>query len=206
VISSYTDRNELYIDALREIGNIGAGNAATSLGVLINENVRISVPEVGVEDFDDVIRALGGAEEICVAVLIDFSGDASGVVLFILSVDDAKKITDIISSGGGDGTDFLSEVNLSGIKEIGNILGAAYLGSIAALAGMTVNLSVPRAAVDMAGAILETMVAEYGAAEGKVMFIDESLSANEQRFRSRVIMFTDMTTISNIVRKLELLI
>jgi chemotaxis protein CheY-P-specific phosphatase CheC len=58
----------------------------------------------------------------------------------------------------------------------------------------------------MAGAILETPIVEYGASEGKVMFIDESLSSNEQEFRSRVIMFTDMETISSIVRKLELLV
>jgi chemotaxis protein CheC len=204
VITSYTELNDVYIDALKEIGNIGAGNAATSLGVLLDEDVWISTPSVRIEEFDDVVRSLGGSEEMCVAVLVNFSGEANGVVLFILSVEDAKDITSILSPGEAHDGDSLSELSLSAIKELGNILGSSYIGSIASLTGMSVDLSIPHVAVDMAGAILALPVAEYGAADSKVMFIEESLGAKERRFHSHVIMFTDIGTLSDILSRLEL--
>jgi chemotaxis protein CheC len=196
--------NEEYIDALKEIGNIGAGNAATSLGILLDEDVVISIPKVRVESFDDVVRSVGGTEEMCVAVLVNFSGDATGVVLFMLSMDDAKGITDILSAEEGDDTPGLSDLKLSGIKEFGNILGSSYLGSIASLMGMDVSLSVPHVAIDMAGAILSAPIAKYGASDSKVMFIEESFSTKKRQLQSRVIMFTDIETLSDIINRLGL--
>jgi chemotaxis protein CheC len=191
---------------LKEIGNIGAGNAATSLGVLLNEDVSISVPQVKVNEFDDVVKSIGGPEEMCVAVLVNFSGEANGVVLFLLSLGDAKDIMDILAFEENDDTPGLSELKLSGVKELGNILGSSYIGSIASLTGMRIDLSVPHIAIDMAGAILAVPVAEYGASDNKVMFIEESFSANtkERRLHSHVIMFTDVDTLRNMFGRLGL--
>jgi chemotaxis protein CheC len=202
VINSFTDLNDVYIDALKEIGNIGAGNAATSLGVLIDEDVIIGIPKVRIDEFNDVVKSIGGSEEMCVAVLVNFYGEANGVVLFILSIEDAKGITDILAAEEDDGTPGLSEMKLSGIKELGNILGSSYLGSIATLTGMEINLSIPHVAVDMVGAILAVPIIEYGAADSKVMFIEESFSTKEHRFHSHVIMFTDIETLSEIMTRL----
>jgi chemotaxis protein CheC len=196
--------NEVYIDALKEIGNIGAGNAATSLGVLLDEDVSISLPEVRIEEFNDVVGSVGGFEEMCVAVLVNFSGDAKGVVLFILSIEDAKGITDILAEEEDDGTPGLSEMKLSGVKELGNILGSSYLGSIATLTGMTVTLSIPHVAIDMVGAILAVPVAEYGAADSKVLFIEESFSTKKRQLHSHIILFTDIKTLEDIMRRLGL--
>jgi chemotaxis protein CheC len=196
--------NEACIDALKEVGNIGAGNAATSLGVLLDEDVSISLPMVRIEDFNDVVSSVGGFEEMCVAVLVKFSGDANGVVLFILTMEDAKGIMDILASEDDDDTPGLSDIKLSGVKELGNILASSYLGSVATLTGMTVNLSVPHVAIDMAGAILAVPVAEYGAADSKVLFIEESFSTKQRRLESRVILFTDIETLEDIIRRLGL--
>jgi chemotaxis protein CheC len=204
VIRSFADLNEIYVDAIQEIGNIGAGNAATSLGVMLNEDVAISVPQVRIEDFDDVVRSVGGFEEMCVAVLVNFSGEMSGVVLFILSIEDAKGITDVLAEEEDDGLPGLSEMKLSGIKELGNILGSSYMGSIATLTGMKINLSIPHVAIDMAGAILAVPIAEYGAADNRVMFIEERFSTKERRFHSHVIMFTDIETLGDIMTRLGL--
>jgi chemotaxis protein CheC len=206
VITSYTELNDVYIDALKEIGNIGAGNAATSLGVLLDEDVWISSPSVRIEEFDDVVRSIGGPMEMCVAVLVNFSGEANGVVLFILSVEDAKDITDALPLEKKREGDELSELDMSAIMELGNILSSSYIGSIASLTGMTIGLSVPHVAIDMAGAILELPVAEYGASGSKILFIEESLGTKERRFHSHVIMFTDVGTLSDILSRLELYI
>jgi chemotaxis protein CheC len=204
VITSYTELNDTHIDVLKEIGNIGAGNAATSLGVMLNEDVSINVPEVKIDAFDDVVASVGGPEEMCVAVLVNFFGEANGVVLFLLSIGDAKGIMEILSFEEDDDTPGLSEMKLSGIKELGNILGSSYIGSIASLTGMSIELSVPHIAIDMVGAILAVPVAEYGASDNQVMFIEESFSTNERRLHSHVILFTDIDTLRNIFGRLGL--
>jgi chemotaxis protein CheC len=204
LITSYTELNDTHIDVLREIGNIGAGNAATSLGVLLNEDVHISVPRVRIEDFGDVVTSLGGPEEMCVSVLVNFFGEASGVVLFLLSIEDAKGIMDILV--GEDESDLpgLSEMKMSVVKEIGNILGSAYVGSIATLTGLSISLSVPHLAIDMTGAILAAPIVEYGANDSKVMFIEESFSTDARNLSSHIIMFTDINTLHGIMGKLGL--
>lgn len=204
MIKSYTELNDQHIDVLKEIGNIGAGNAATSLGLMLNEDVTISVPELRIEDYNDVINTIGGPEEMIVAVMVNFSGEANGIVLFILSMKDAKSITDILVGEDPEDTPFLSEMKISAVKEIGNILGSAYLGSIAELTGMNIDMSVPYIAVDMTGAILAAPIIEYGAADSKVMFIEECFSSLASELVSHVIMFTEMDTLRGIMNRLGL--
>ena len=201
MINYYEELNESHIDVLKEIGNIGAGNAATSLGVLLDETVSISLPQVKIEDYDDVVNVLGGAEKMVVAVLINFSGDASGMIMFVLDIDDAERITDILVTED-DHSEGLSEMKISAIKEIGNILGSSYLGSIATLTNMRIEVSIPYVAVDMAGSVLSTPVIQFGAVDDKVMFIEESFNTEEKQLKSNVIMFAEIKTIKDILGRM----
>ena len=202
MITHYEDLNDSHIDVLKEIGNIGAGNAATSLGVLIDETVTIDVPRVKIEDYDAVINSIGGAEKMIVAVLIKFFGDANGMIMFILDMDDAKSITEILVGKEEEEHTGLSEMKISAIKEIGNILGSSYLNSIAVLTGMSINISIPFVSVDMAGSILSTPVSQYGATDNKVMFIEESFSSESRSLRSNVVLFAEIGTIREILGKM----
>ncbi|MDR1778454.1 MAG: chemotaxis protein CheC [Clostridiales Family XIII bacterium] len=202
MISTYSDLGENHIDALREIGNIGAGNAASSLAVLLGEDVHIGVPQVRIEPYENVIRSLGGPEELGVAVLVDFLGEASGVVLFILSMQDANRILSIMAGTPDADEEALTDMKLSAIMEIGNILGSSYLGSVATLTGMQIRVDVPRVAIDMLGAILAEPIAAYGAGENQVMFIEESFSSARSDLHSHVILFTEMATLAEIMKRL----
>lgn len=202
MIKYYDELNESHIDVLREIGNIGAGNAATSLGVLIDETVSITLPKVRIEDYDSVVNALGGAEKMVVSVLINFEGDANGMIMFLLDMDDAQNITEILVGKEEDPDVGLSEMKISAIKEIGNILGSAYLGSIAALTNMKIDISIPYVAVDMAGSILSTPVIQFGAVDDNVMFIEESFKTDNRELKSNVILFAEIETVKDILGRM----
>lgn len=202
MIKFYEELNESHIDVLKELGNIGAGNAATSLGVLIDETVSIAIPEVRIEDYDTVINLIGGPEKMVVAVLINFNGDAHGMIMFLLDMNDAKSITEILVGKENDSPEGLSEMKISAIKEIGNILGSAYLGSIATMTGMTIDISIPYVAVDMAGSILSTPVVQFGAVDDKVMFIEESFNTESRQLKSNVILFAEIKTIEEILSRM----
>ena len=208
MIQTYSDLNDNHLDVLSEIGNIGAGNAATSLSVLINEGVKITVPKVKILDYDGVISAVGDPEELGIASLIYYIGDIRGVVLFLLGYEDANSIADILTYGMDDGTTSegknLSDMKLSTIKEIGNILGSSYLGSISALTGLAVDISVPYVAVDMVGSIIGAPMFEFSIDNSKIMLIEESFETDSTKLKSHVILFADIPSLNMILDKLGL--
>jgi chemotaxis protein CheC len=202
VINNYEELNDTHIDVLKEIGNIGAGNAATSLGMILNTEVDIQLPTVRITDFDTALNAMGGAESMTVGVLLNFSGEASGMIMFLLGMEDAQNITSVLVGDDSPAEEGLSEMKLSAIQEIGNILGSAYVNSIALLTGLSIDLSVPYIAIDMAGAILSVPIIEFGAVGDKVMFIEEGFFTDEQRLSSNVIMFAEVDTLQRIMGRL----
>ena len=208
MIKSYSELDDNQIDVLCELGNIGAGNAATSLSVMIDESVRISVPEVKLLDYDGVVRAIGDPEDLGVAIMIQYQGDVRGIVLFILHHGEATSIGEIlIGHKLGDEeneTDQMSETKLSMIKEIGNILGCSYLGSIATMTGLKFEISVPYVAIDMIGAILSAPLLLFSIDNSKILLIEECFSTESLSLKSHVILFADIPSLNTIMTKLGL--
>lgn len=202
MFENYDELNEMQIDMLREIGNIGAGNAATALATILDEKVDMSVPSVRITGFDEAVENLGGAETMTVAVLVNFSGDAHGMIMFLLNVEDAKSIMDILV--GEDDEEGLSEMKISGIKEIGNILASSYVNAISALTGLTIEVSVPYVAIDMVGALMSVPIIEFGAIGDKLMFIEENFEGETNDLKSNMIMFAEINTLKTIMQKLGL--
>lgn len=206
MLKNYEELNEVHIDVLREIGNIGAGNAATALASILDERVEMSLPVVRITDFDTAINALGGAEAMTVGVLVNFYGEANGMIMFLMKMEDAQKILSILLQGfnAEEKTEEMTELKLSAIKEIGNILGSSYINAIATLTGLQINLSVPYIAIDMAGAIMSVPIIEFGSVGDKIMFIEEVFSGRENDLRSNVIMFAQIETLKLIMERLGL--
>ena len=199
----YEELNDTHIDVLREIGNIGAGNAATALADILDDRVEISIPIVRVTDFDTAVNALGGAESMTVGVMLNYYGDANGMIMFLINMDDAKLVMKILLQGyGEEDENEITEMKLSAIKEIGNILGSSYIGSIATLTGLEIELSIPYVAIDMAGALMSVPIIEFGAVGDKVMFIEESFSGREHNLKSNVVMFAQVDTLRIIMERL----
>lgn len=203
MIKSYEELNDTQIDVLREIGNIGAGNAATALAVMLDDTVEITLPSVKIVSFDEAVSGLGGPEIMTVGVLVNFSGGASGMIMFLLDMEDAKGITNILIQDDDD-RDGLSELKLSAIKEIGNILASSYINSISMLTGLSIDLSIPYIAIDMAGALMSVPLIEFGTLGDKVMFIEESFLGEFHHLRSNIIMFAELETLKAIMERLGL--
>ena len=83
-LKDYSELNEIQLDALCEIGNIGSGNAASALSSMLDKPVHITVPRIRILDYDSVVAALGGEEELLVGLLFSLSGEVTGMVMFLL--------------------------------------------------------------------------------------------------------------------------
>lgn len=170
---------EVQLDAFREIGTIGAGNGATALSQLMNKKIRMTVPSVRVLPFADVPEVVGGAEMIVAGIISSVSGSAPCNILFLLPLECALALVDILTGRDTGESKELNEFDKSALSEVVNIVGAAYLNSLSNFTGLDFIPSVPAIAVDMAGAILDVVLIEAGAVGDQVLFMETEFSETE---------------------------
>jgi chemotaxis protein CheC len=171
-MADYFDKvnNNIILDVLKEIGNIGAGNAATALAKMINKKVDMTVPKVNILDFADVPELLGGEEtEVC-GIFFKIEGEIDGTIMFLLDSSSAHILIDLLMPGMGSGE--FNDFSMSALQEIGNILSGSYISSLSTLTGMNLHISVPSLAVDMAGAILSVPAIQFGLIGDKILIIE----------------------------------
>lgn len=146
---------EFHLDILKEIGNIGAGHAATALSSLLGNSVDMKVPYVNIMPFDEVTKRIGGDETIVAAVFFRIEGDAPGSMFFILTVEQASKLlTEITGKPTELSEPPYDELAMSALQEIGNILTGSYLSSLADFTNLNLHPTVPAVGIDMAGALI----------------------------------------------------
>lgn len=171
-----------YFDVLKELGNIGAGNATTALAQLINCKVDMKVPQVRLLEFNELGNILGGEENVLVSIYLQVEGDVEGSMMFVLPEISALHLVNKLMSGmlgipekPVEECEF-GEMECSAMKEVGNIITGAYLNALSSLTNMKIFPSVPQLGIDMAGAILSVPAAEFGIIGDKILLIQTQFS------------------------------
>ena len=159
-----------YFDVLRELGNIGAGNATTALAQMIQCKIDMSVPQVQLLEFKELGAAMGGEELVMAGIYLAIDGDIQGSIMFLLEKKAAKHLVAKLM-GMESESDDLSEMELSALQEVGNIITGAYLNSLSSITNLTIYPSVPELTVDMAGAILSVPAIEFAALGDRMLMI-----------------------------------
>lgn len=171
-MSDFTTFAEFQMDVLKEVGNIGAGHAATALSTLLDKPVDMLVPKVRLVPFEEVADSVGGNEKIILAIFLRVEGETSGNMFFLLSLESAKRMLQSIAGIEVEDSEHFSEMELSALNEIGNILAGSFLTSLADFTKLSMSPTVPALAIDMAGAIVSYGLLEYGQMGDRAMLID----------------------------------
>lgn len=164
--------DDFEFDVLTEIGNIGAGNATTALSQLINTKIDMNVPKVEMLTFSELAEIIGGAETLVAGILLSLSGDIEGSMLFLLESEAAHMLVQQLIGCESDDLNSFNEMETSALQEIGNIITGAYLTAISGMTNLTIDVSVPSLAFDMAGAILSVPAIEFGKLGDKALLIE----------------------------------
>lgn len=144
---------DIQLDVLKEIGNIGAGHAATALSKMIDKKVDMNVPNVKVIPFSEIEEVLGEEDQVVVGIFLRLEGDICGNIFYMMSFDSAKLlINNVLKMESSDNTE-LSEIEISVLHELGNILAGSYISSLADFTKLNIYPSVPAMTVDLVGAI-----------------------------------------------------
>ncbi len=197
---NYNELNEMHIDILKEIGNIGAGNAATSLSQMLSKRIDMNVPEVKILKYDDAIESIGGAENVVVGILVSFHGSIDGIILFLLKKEFVHLVLNSLMGINLCKFEDISELELSALSEIGNIMVSSYVNSIASLTNMAIDISVPSLNIDMAGALLEAVAAEFAEAADKVIFIKEKFYCGEETVYSNMLLLPSASSLKILLK------
>jgi chemotaxis protein CheC len=161
--------NDLQLDALRELANIGSGTASTALSSMLGRSVDISVPTAQALPFADAVDAIGPADKLVTGVVIGVAGDMEGTVLLLLGDNDAAVLCSLL------GVDPADEMAASALGEIGNIVGASYINALGAMTGMEMEPEPPQSATDMLAAIVASVLAGRASGDDIALVLDSDL-------------------------------
>ena len=139
-------------DVLKEIGNIGAGNATTALATMLNIKVDMSVPNVALLPFDNISSFIGSEEQTVVGILLEIQGDIDGMMMFLFDMKSAHHLVNSLMMRDvhqdENGMADFSEMEMSALNEIGNIVSGSYLSALSGLTGMKMVSSVPALSIE----------------------------------------------------------
>ncbi len=194
---------ENYYDVLKELGNIGAGNAMTALSQMLQCKVDMKVPQVKLLEFSAVGELMGGEEQIMVGVFLGVEGDITGSMMFMVEEESARHLIQKITMGMlPPGTEF-EEMGLSAMKEVGNIITGAYLNSLSTMTNLKIFPTPPALTVDMAGAILSVPAIQFGILGDKILLI-QSQFYDEVELDGYFILIPDLESYAKILTALGL--
>ncbi|MCC0682941.1 chemotaxis protein CheC [Clostridioides sp. ZZV15-6383] len=201
---NYLELDDAHIDALREIGNIGSGNAITALASMINSNIEVLIPMVKILEYNEATNLLGGPENKVVCILLDMKGDIDGMFIFLLDESITQLMLSYLFNKEEALLDEIEEIEISAIKEIGNIMASSYINAIASMLNMTISISVPDICIDMVGAVLNVPMIRFSDVGDKVLFIENKFKMSDNYFTSHILMIPEMGSLREILVRLGL--
>lgn len=190
-MSEFKPFPDLHMDVLKEVGNIGAGHAATALSKLLDKPVDMMVPKVRMVPFEEIAESVGGIEQVVVAIFLRVDGETPGNMFFILTQESAKRLLSSIVGIEVESEDSYTEMELSALNEIGNILAGSYLTSLADFTNLNMQPTVPSLAIDMAGAILTYGLLQYGEMGDHALLIDTAFLEGKDEVEGHFFLIPD---------------
>jgi chemotaxis protein CheC len=189
----YTD---LQLDALRELANIGSGNAGTALSAMLGHPVDISVPAASALPLADAVEAAGDPETLATGVVLPIFGDLDATVLLLFPPEDEETLCTLLGVEPG------TEDGRSALGEIGNILGCSYVNSLAAMTGLAIEPRPPQTVSDMVGAIMATVLAHTADRSDLALVMDSRLMVEGHACELKFLMLPSLQGIEDLLARL----
>ena len=172
------DVNNQYLDVLRELGNIGAGNATSAIANMLGMKIDMNVPNIRLMEVSMLGRAVGEEDRRSIGIFLEVENDIDGSMMFLLDIPSARYLVNkLMMQDVGDDVPF-GEMELSALKEIGNIIAGSYLSALSSLTNLAIVPSVPYIAVDMAASILSVPAIEFGQYGDNALLIQTEICAD----------------------------
>jgi chemotaxis protein CheC len=188
---------EARLDFLRELANIGTGHATTALSQMLNGRLfQLVVPDAQMLPFTEAAEYMGGAEQVVVGIFIVISGDVKGHMAFLQPLESALVLLRLLT---GIEQPELDELGRSALQELGNIMVTSYLNALSTMTNLLMVPSVPGLAIDMAGAVWESVLAGAQVTD-EVTVIRTRFSADGEDIEGHILFLPDNEDFEKVAR------
>ena len=199
----FADLDEISRDILKEIGNIGTGNAVTALSQMLMHPVDIAVPDLKILKYQEVCSLLDSADELQTGIMVGVGGEMEGMFLFLLSETFTMMVLNKIL--GEEEREFLNpgEMERSLICELGNIMCGSYINARASVMDLKLEVSVPDVCIDMGGAILSVPLSRFLRVSDDILMIDNLFHLGGESFLGRILFIPEPDSLDMMLRSLR---
>ena len=202
---TFVEINSMYFDVLKEIGNIGAGNATTAVATMLNLKLNMEVPNVKLLPVQELNTAIGSEEEEIVGIYLSVENDIEGSLMFLLKMDAAHYLVNHLLCRDASYNEPFDEMDLSAMKEIGNIIAGSYLSALSAMTNLVISPSIPYISVDMAGAILSIPAIQFGQYGDNALLI-ETAFGDDTMLEGYFILLPELDSYDKILQSLGIVL
>ena len=201
-MGAYDTLNDTQLDVMREIGNIGAGNACTALSGLIGTPIDMSVPRVQLLGIDSTSDYLGGDDKEVLGIRIDVKADLTGMMYHIVNKRFAERLINTFYEKKLDTIKSIDEMDMSVISEMGNITSGAYANALATLSGYVVDIGTPTPGGYSISEILKVPIETFGEVGDKILVVDEQFIIDSEKLTSNMILVLEKDSLHRLFDKL----
>ena len=201
-INSFNDINAMHMDVLREIANIGSGNAASSLSRMVGCPVNIAIPEISILGFNEAYAALGGADAIMMGTLLMLRDGIDGMMMFLLPIEVVCDLVNMLMFTDIKSHEEIDEMGYSVINEVSNIMSASFVTAISDMTDIVIDISPPEAALDMLGSIMSVPSIYFAKMSDTLLLIKNELEIADKKASAHVLLLPDMPSLEKLLASL----
>jgi chemotaxis protein CheC len=140
----------------------GVRKAAESLRIMSDSAIRMEVISAGISPTSRLSEVAGNPEDLVVGIYISATGDMTGHALLVFPYESALHLVDMLTNQTLGTSKHMDEMERSVMQEIGNIVVSSYLNALSDFFGKTVLPSCPSVAIDMAAAVVDSVLLNTG--------------------------------------------
>ncbi len=199
---SFSLLSEEQLEALRELSRIGMDHAATALSQLMKKTFNLKVPRLLAMDVAQIPKFLGKSQQMVVGVYLQMLGDLRGNILIVFTRENAMKMLDSLLSRDKPDSTLLTEMEVSALKEVGNILASAYLNALGERLRMTLIPSVPVLSIDITGAVGDFARKELAEAGDLSLMMETEFSEDIHNFSGHFFLLPGHASLDAILPKI----
>ena len=187
--------SESDMEAWAQVSGAGMANALRGLSKMLGQEIATGVVSTRRVPLMEATELLGGPEAATAAVYFALSGDAQGHMVLVYVPEVAFELVDMAMGDPPGTTKDLGEMERSVLGEVGNVMGGYFLQTLGDTSGMSLRMSPPAVMMDMAGAIIDAVIADIMVFSDEVVVVETEFGTDQRRVRGTFLVMPSPTLI-----------
>lgn len=193
------------VDILREIGNICAGNATIALSQILFKKIELQIPVVEIISVKKIGEIFTKQSELIIGIQMETLGAINGQILLIFPQKSAYTLMELlVGNTKRQKAKLITQIGISSLKEIGNIVISSYLSTLSSLSRLPVFPSCPQFTDGLSNNILRAIFGGFGKKGPDVIFIETIFKEDTSSLTGKFFIAFDSVSMKLILKACEL--